>query len=317
MYRPNIKRIQALSSDTKGNFGILFALLIMPLLTAAGSAIDFVRASNAKANLQIIADSAALASGATYNGYNKDAAISAGQSMFDNAASKLPLGTTHSIEISGQTTRVHIQSTSKNLIMNIFGYDSLPISVAAQALTPMAPKNIAIIPTHAQGWFYKKVSIIVIRPNKTSEEIVGTVTYQPTTQANGGNGEMVKVPNSAIQLGDYSKLVLKMEIKKDGCPIGQEAKILFSKVTCTKTTKQSMQKYDSILKTDDPNTSDHLYIDGKQLPKGVLSPLNDILECNKKPSHAWEDGGGISVQDFFYTVEPTCALDGTFVRLIK
>ncbi|MCK8782490.1 hypothetical protein M0654_21185 [Rhizobium sp. NTR19] len=185
----------------------------------------------------------------------------------------------------------------------------------------MKPKKITFTPTNAQGWYYKKVSIIVLRPNGKSgtfrEEVVGTVTYQPQTQANGGQGSMEVYPSTTLELGDYAKLVLQMDIKKDGCGLKQRAKVVNSIVTCYQSSDRADKDYHLSLRTDNPETSHYLFVDGKQLPKGVTSPLDVILECEKTADHAWEDGGGFSRQDFFYTAKSICAPNGQFVRLAE
>jgi type II secretory pathway pseudopilin PulG len=60
---PNLKYkdIAAFLGDRAGNFGIMTAILVPVLLTAAGGAIDMSRALTEKANLQALIDAAALA----------------------------------------------------------------------------------------------------------------------------------------------------------------------------------------------------------------------------------------------------------------
>ncbi|MFT3987553.1 vWA domain-containing protein [Aestuariivirga sp.] len=48
-------------SNTAGNMGVIFALSVLPVLVASGSAIDYVRASRAQTQLQAAVDAAALA----------------------------------------------------------------------------------------------------------------------------------------------------------------------------------------------------------------------------------------------------------------
>jgi hypothetical protein len=125
-------------------------------------------------------------------------------------------------------------------------------------------------------------------------------------------------PSGTLNLGKYTKLILQMDIKKDGCNVGEYATVDKKKnVTCTESDNAQYKKFDSVLRTDNPKTSHYLFVEGKQLPEGITSPLDDILICGKLSSHAWEDGGGFERQDFFYTAETTCAPDGAFVRLTQ
>lgn len=300
-----------------GNFALMTALLSIPLVYAVGSAIDFSSAYGQKTGMQDVADAAALAGGRVYDGTNSAAAITAAQNYLKGYKDKLPDGATYQVTMSGQNVNVTISAKSVNNFMQVAGIKSLDVGVASQSIAPMKPKTIDFTPTQAQGWYYKKVSIIVVRPNTTTEEVVGTVIYQPLTHNNSGQGTMTVTPTGTINLGKYSKLVLQMEIKNDGCAIGYKATVTGAAVTCDKNANAAYSKYDLTLRTDNPDTSYYLFVDGTQLAKGVTSPLDGILVCGKTSSHAWEDGGGWDRQDFFYTVKTTCAPDGEFVRLTQ
>ncbi|MFO1090973.1 MAG: TadE/TadG family type IV pilus assembly protein [Hyphomicrobiales bacterium] len=56
--------LSAFRSSTAGNVGVMFALALVPLIWAAGAAIDYHRATNAKQELQSALDAGALAAGA-------------------------------------------------------------------------------------------------------------------------------------------------------------------------------------------------------------------------------------------------------------
>jgi Flp pilus assembly protein TadG len=323
MFRPSTIHacFVRLKEDRGGNFGIMTALLAVPLMLSAGMAIDYSAATTKRVDLQGLADSAALAGGGTFDGTNEAAAKAAARAYLKTYAQELPTGTEFDVKMSGQTLEVSLSSSSDNAFMDLAGYDTTPISVTAAAISPMKPKKITFTPTKAQGWYYKKVSIIVLRPNGKSgtyrEDVVGTVTYQPQTQADGGQGTMEVLPSSTLELGEYAKLVLQMDIKNDGCGLKEHATVTNSVVTCNKSEAKADKDYNLTLRTDNPDTSHYLFVDGKQLPKGVASPLDAILECEKTSNHAWEDGGGFARQDFFYTAKSICAPNGQFVRLTK
>lgn len=309
--------LKRLLQDRGGNFAVMTGLLCVPLVFSMGSAVDLFSAYTERTNMQEVADSAALAGGRTYDGTNSAAAIAQAQKYISGQMSKLPSGTTYTASMTGQNLDVTISSKQTNSFMQLAGIGSLDLAVGSQSIAPLKPKTVDFTPTQAQGWYYKKVSIIVVRPNSTAEEVVGTVTYQPQTHNDGGQGTMTVSPSGTINLGKYSQLILQMEIKNDGCAIGYQASINGSTVSCSKNSSNASAKYDLTLRTDNPDTSYYLFVEGKQLAKGVTSPLDSILVCGKTSSHAWEDGGGWDRQDFFYTVKTTCAPDGEFVRLTK
>ncbi|URK87002.1 hypothetical protein LP421_24185 [Rhizobium sp. RCAM05350] len=120
-----------------------------------------------------------------------------------------------------------------------------------------------------------------MRKGATTEEVVGTVIYQPTTQADGGQGTYVANPTGVIDLGSYSNLALRMDIKNDGCDIGYKATVKNSKVSCAKNTNSTYKNYNTVLRTDDPATSNHLFVDGKQVPLGVKASLEKYFRLHQ------------------------------------
>lgn len=314
-----LPKLRALASsffqNRSGNFGLTTAFILVPLLVVAGGSLDVSMAFLTKTDMQNLADSAALAGGALYDGTNSTASIAMAKSFLKSY--KLPDGATYSVTMDGQTLQVAIAAKSPNVFLPMAGIGIMDVKVLSEAIAPMKPKSVTFTPTKSQGYYYKKVTIRVIRPNSAFEEIVGTVEYRPKTHDNNGQGTMEVSPSTSIVLGKYTSLILQMEIKEDGCSIRERANINGSKVSCDASTRLQDRTYDLTLRTDNPDTSQYLFVDGKQLPKGVTSPLSAILVCGKTSNHAWEDGGGWERQDFFYTAYTVCAPDGQFVRLTK
>ncbi|NSY20044.1 TadE/TadG family type IV pilus assembly protein [Neorhizobium sp. AL 9.2.2] len=315
--------IRNILQDRGGNFGMITALVATPLIIAAGGAIDYTLATREKVSAQGVADSAALAGARVFNGTNAGAAKVAAERFLAGYAKSLPAGMTYNVSMTGQTVLVTVSGSSQNAFLGMVGLKTIPIGVAASAIAPMKPKSVTFTPKQAQGFWYKKVSILVTRAGSSAEQAIGTVIYQPKTQQNSGQGDMTISPGEEFELGKYSKLVLQMEVKQDGCPLEYKAKVHPNKdVFCEKLGKgqagyTASLKYDTVLRTDDPNTSHYLFVDKVQMPKNASSPLDKILECDQKVNHAWEDGGGFERQDFFYTAASVCAPDGEFVRLTK
>jgi hypothetical protein len=303
--------------DRDGGIAIMTAFILIPLLLAGGMALDYAQASSERIRMQNVADAAVLAAGAGYDGTNPAEAKKVAETMLNGYSSRLEPGASFEVTVSGQSLQVAFKGSTANPFMQMAGYNTTAIEVASTAPIPIKPKKLIFTPTKAQGWYYKKVSIIVRRPGTGALETVGTVTYQPQTQVDGGQGPIEVLPQGTLELGDYSELVLQMDIKNDGCPIGYQAFVTRSVVKCEETTRTPSKTYDLTLRTDNPATSHYLFVDGVQLPKGVVSPLQDILECGKTANHAWEDGGGFARQDFYYTAKSICEPNGNFVRLVK
>lgn len=323
-----LKSCSKLIGDRRGNFGMTAAIVLPVVALAAGSAVDFSVAHAERTHLQGIADSAALAGGGTFDGSNFADAKKVAETYIklqlgstpaeeDAPDAALGAGVKYSVSADDKTLTVAIRKAVPTSLMKIAAINSVEVGVMASARSPMKPEKITFTPTKAQGWYFKKISVLVLRKGATSEVTLGTVTYQPTTQADGGQGTYVAVPKGTIDLGAYTNLALRMDIKNDGCDIGYKATVKNSKVTCSKSSKAADQKYSAVLRTDDPATSHHLFVDGKQVPAGIKASLEKYFGCTKKQEHAWEDGGGWERQDFFYTVTATCGADGQYVRLVK
>ncbi len=313
--------ISRLSNDRGGNFAMVTALIATPLLMAAGVAVDFSNASAQRTNLQEIADATALEGGKIFDGTNLAAATTTAQAFLKGYSAQMPSNVTSSMTADGRTFKVALNAAVDTSLMKIANYNSIPIGVNAAAVAPVKPTKITFDPTYAKGFWYKMISVMVVRPGSTAETTLATIVYQPTTLADDGKGTMTMVPaTGTIDLGNYTKLILKMEIKKDYCPTGYTGKAVSPNQTvkCTATNQASSKVYDSTLRTDNPNQMDSLYVDGKQLQKGTAYPLEAYFGCASKQSHAWEDGGGGPTQDFFYTVSADCSgSDSTYVRLTQ
>jgi Flp pilus assembly protein TadG len=308
-----------LARDRGGNFGIMTALLMVPLSLAAGMAVDYSTSMNEQGHLQEIADGAALAGGKVFDGTNLADAKVAAQAFVNAYASSIPKDTKATITASGRTLQVSLGGSVPTSLMQIANVNSVSIGASAAATAPEKPQKVTLTPTKSQGYYFKVISIIVVRPGTTKEVVLATITYQPNTHNDSGQGPMVQDPGGVIDLGQYTKLVLQMDIKNDGCPLGKTASVSSkNEVTCSTSTTNADSKYNLTLRTDNPATSNYLFVDGQRLPLNTTMPIQNYFGCQKTQSHAWEDGGGWDRQDFFYTISSTCtSADGDFVRLTQ
>jgi hypothetical protein len=153
--------VSKLGDDRAGNFGLLAALITLPMVLAAGLAIDYTAASTERAAMQDVADSAALAGASVYDGTNPKAAIAAAEGFLKDYKTALVGKATFEVSMNGQTVEVDFKGASDNAFMDIVGVDTTPVGVLSEAIAPMRPKKIEFTPTKAQGYYYKKVSIIV------------------------------------------------------------------------------------------------------------------------------------------------------------
>jgi Flp pilus assembly protein TadG len=311
-----LRHMSRLAKDRSGNFATLTALIAVPLVAGAGMAVDYGSAIYQRTNLQEIADGAALAGGKIFDGTNLAAAQAEATRFITAYADTTPANLSYTITANGRILSVNLIGAVPTNLMRIAAINSVNIGVNSQATAPAKPDIVTLTPTQAQGWYYKVITIRVVRPNSTAETVVGTVTYQPTTHNNDGQGTMTASPSGPITLGQYTKLVLQMDVKDDGCPLGKSPATTYDNSVKCNSSGSSSTKYDLTLRTDDPNTSNYLFVDGSELPKGVTLPIENYFGCQAAQHHAWEDGGGWDRQDFFYTISSQCSsADGDAVRL--
>ncbi|TXR46589.1 TadE/TadG family type IV pilus assembly protein [Phyllobacterium endophyticum] len=315
-----MKKIQKFLKDRSGATAITFGLMLVPLMGMTGLAVDYSVASNERSKLQNAADSAALAGASIFTGTNAVQAEARARAYLKaNLGNEAADAVSINFSAANQLVTVSLNGQSNTTFMRILNKNSMPIGVTATALAPLKPSSATIKVDDVFGYWFKRVTIVAVKNGV--ETVVGTVVYQPTDHS-GENGRGIgtttptKDQMQSITLGDYDSVYLKMEVKTDGCDIGYANKDTRARmVVCEK--NKNRKTYDSTLRTDDPLTVNHLFVDGKQLPAGSTPPLTDIFSCEGGThKHAWEDGGGWDKQDFFYTVTSACkAVDNESVRL--
>lgn len=116
--------------DVDGNVAPLFALSVLPIMGLAGAALDYSRASNAKAALQGLVDAAALSAASPYSGAEDRAAVA--KSMFPTPADRPDLTVTTST--SGRTVVIQAEDYVPTAILGIMGFDRVRITASATAV---------------------------------------------------------------------------------------------------------------------------------------------------------------------------------------
>ncbi|NTJ44923.1 hypothetical protein G6L28_20225 [Agrobacterium larrymoorei] len=141
----NLKRLHA---STRGNFGILTSLLIIPVMLSAGAALDHMQALNRKADLQEATDSAVLAAASNYGKGMKDGAVKLMTEQWLSAH-----GTLTEAKITGPTLNVanrelclEVAENVPTTLMKIVAIDSVAVSVeSCAAVTSTGQAEIALV----------------------------------------------------------------------------------------------------------------------------------------------------------------------------
>lgn len=128
--------------DTSGNFGLTFAIMVVPVMLAGGLAVDYVGMSLEKSELQNAADSAALAVAREGN-LTKEQALQIARSTI--AANYGFTAAQVSVDLNGGVAGVHA-SIDKPLVFGGFmGKQSMPVVVNAEASYAYTKYEIALV----------------------------------------------------------------------------------------------------------------------------------------------------------------------------
>ena len=127
-------------ANGSGNVTVIAAIAIVPLLLAAGSAIDYVGASRLETALQSAVDAAALAGAASPSEQNSEKTLST-EKFFQSAAEFKNLAPT--ITIDEDRVTVAAAAAYPTSFMKLSGFDS--IAVAATATADPITKPICLL----------------------------------------------------------------------------------------------------------------------------------------------------------------------------
>lgn len=299
----NTAMMKRFLKNTAGNFALTFAIAAPVLFMCAGMATDYTLNRNAAKEMQEVLDAAVL-SGAVEPGEQEEKLATA-RTFFNAqiaeeggylAAAKASFAFNGDNVLEGKA-----MADTPLLISGYFLDGPLQAGVTSAAAIAQKVKSVRFNPTDAQGWWEKKVRLMVVRPGVPEPEEIANVHYKVTGQKPPPKGTLSSDPDSWVDLGEYEKAYLEFtigpkayEFEKHcpGCPME--------------------------LRSDDPETSNRFVIDGTKVPKGTVLDIFDFAKCNTKSSQSWEDGGG-GIPDIYYKIEAKCGLgDGNdAVHLIK
>jgi hypothetical protein len=283
----------------EGSVAVLFAVFMLVLAAAMGCAIDFAMAYKTRSKIQGALDAATLA--AARNGEQTQAQTIAGNQFKANSKE----GNVTSFNVRYTKSDVVVSATAganvKMSFLPLFGLNVLPVAAKSEAKAPRKLKSVKFIATDGQGWWEKTVKLMVLRPGSTTPVEIANVHYIVSDKKPPDKGTIVANPTGWVDLGNYTYAYLEMTI-------GPRA-FEFDK-WCPNCPK--------VIRSDDPSTSDRIYVDGKQMPKGKAVKIFELAKCGETTKQAWEDGGG-GDPDILYSIESTCdtASSGDLVRLTQ
>jgi Flp pilus assembly protein TadG len=113
----------------KGNVATIFALSLLPLLTATGAAVDYSRAVKVRSHLLQALDAAGLAAGAA-TGLNQTQLTALAQNYFNANFPSTELGVpgTLKLTLDGNKLTLSAAATLDTAVMHVLGVDSLTVN---------------------------------------------------------------------------------------------------------------------------------------------------------------------------------------------
>ncbi len=277
--------VNVFKKDSRGSIAIISAIFGMVVCAAAGCAIDYGRQYNLKLAAQDDLDAAVLAAVQSKGSVEKSLASWLKQA--GNGAYKI-----EALKSSASSTSVALNAEISAEIpasfMGMFGVKTLGVHVASAVSAPRAVTEMEVKIDEAYGYSNKAVKAKVERPDGTVETLV-TVNYtftDPKGAGGRGTGTTAVSPAGKISTGEFKRLWFEMIVTEHD-------------------TKQNVT-----YSTEDPKTSNHLYVDGKMLPLGATVGFNELIPCGSKPLvHQWEDSWNPDewgIQDITLTVKGKC-----------
>ncbi len=147
----------------RGVVAVLFALMVVPIVLAVGGGIDYMRAVQARSQLQSAVDAAAIAGAAAYNGLSASAGgqTTAKGYMASIAASLPPVSNlvvtatpstqTQSGTVSGYVMTVNATGTIPTTFLGLLE-PTIAISASATALNPIVTITISLGGWNSSAW---------------------------------------------------------------------------------------------------------------------------------------------------------------------
>lgn len=147
--------------DTRGNMSILFCMAMLPLMLAAGIAVDYSAGSSARSQLQAAVDAAALA-GVALQTYEAGSKTEEAARIFNTHLQLIDLGSeipTPNVAVEPEKVTVSASADVRTTFLQVVGVNTVEVSTSATAvplertpicllaLNPSAPSTISVTGT--------------------------------------------------------------------------------------------------------------------------------------------------------------------------
>ena len=139
-------RLRAFASARDGNIAMIYALTLIPIIAATGSAIDLSRGMVVKMRLGESLDAAALAVGGTL-GLTQAQMLTKAQQYFNANYPSTTLGTVSGLSVvaSGQVVTVSATASVPTVFMGLFGINTLTVSAQSEVTKDSHGLEVALV----------------------------------------------------------------------------------------------------------------------------------------------------------------------------
>jgi Putative Flp pilus-assembly TadE/G-like len=281
--------------NQSGTVAVIAAIAAVPMLAAAGMAIDVSNSMRIRSDNQNALDAAVLAAVLETNTTDANATLA---KVYETNGG---LGSLTNVDFvadaTGQSMSAKGALVKQNDFTGLIGQSTTNINVTSKATAKPTLFELKIKPNYAKGTYRKMMRLFEVPKNSAPNEVIN-INYNTTGTV--GTGTMTMTPNNSsfITIQNPSSLYFTMDIDPTSEYI-YPTTILH-------------------LATNEPATSHNLFVDGKQLPANTVVNIANYVPCGKTSLFEWEDGGDFSSQDFGFDVTGNCKVNNASpVALVK
>jgi Flp pilus assembly protein TadG len=322
-----------------GTIAVAAALLAVPLLISIGMVVDYSMATTRRAEMQSALDAAAFGALTMPD----TTTMSDRQKMLQGLyAANGGLGTAElDGDILSNTLGASMKVTSRydmpTAFMGIIGQRVLTLAAASSVSKPVKLKSASFKLDGVTGAWDKTVTMMG-RLTPTSPYLPLLQMAYTTVNIGGWGTTILSTPNpkskNVLKWLDFQRIdctALRSCVTKNLSGDGTAAVDIsamddvYLQMDISAKVGKVYWWFDTpvvTLKSNDPNTSDQMFVEGKAMAKGSIVNMVQAIGCNEQwVEQRWEDGGGHEGvtawegTDFRYEVKGGCTSSGGAVRL--
>lgn len=275
--------------DCRGGVAITFGLSALGIAMLSGLALDYTIIIKAKSKNQAALDAAVLASvtsakspGEAKNLVAKYYGANGGEGRLEDVD--------YVDDGIGVTISARASYDNPNAFGGILNRPTSLVQVESEGRARAKLTELTITPISAGGSWSKTMTLHKVDEETGVDSVVGYVMYE-FGLTSAFDGKLTTDMHGTVSLINTKEAYFQMDIDDD------PSRSWYLDNLTVKT-----------MRTNDPETAHHIFVDGRQLTSGVAVNLADIIPCGEEVRIAWEDGGDFAVQDFFFDVSGKCTV---------